>query len=66
MLSYYLKCREKTGSKNSRAVKTKNIRVLPNWVVCGSKKTRLLKRQEAKGIISGTSSKIPILGPLFK
>ena len=38
MLSYYLRCREKTGSKNSRAVKTKNITVLPNWVVCGSKK----------------------------
>ena len=53
-------------------VKTKNGR-LPlssKCVVCGSKKSRFIKEQEASGILSSvairaTLSKIPIFGDVF-
>ena len=42
MLSQWLKCRKKTESKNPWHVKTKSgsTMVLPNFTVCGSKKSR--------------------------
>ena len=67
MLSYCLKCRKNTESKNPEVVRTKNERImlLSKFVVCNSKELKFLKEQEAKelsGNILGT--KIPILGDI--
>ena len=53
MLSYCLKCRKNTESKNPKIVKTKNgrIMILSNCAVCNSKKARFIKEQEAIGIL---------------
>ena len=58
MLSYCLKSRKNTESKNSKFVKTKNGRmiILSNYVVCNSKKSRFIKEQEASGLLSGPNS----------
>ena len=64
MLSYCLKCGEKT---NWRVVKTKNRRIMvsSNCSVCGSKKLKFIKKQESKGLLGSTFGKIPILEPLL-
>ena len=56
MLSYCLRCRKNTESKNPKVVKTKNGSIMfsSNCVVCGSKKLRFIKEQEAKGLLSMT------------
>ena len=48
MLSYCLKCRKNTESKNPKAVRTKsgNIILLSNSAVCRSKKSKFIKQQE--------------------
>ena len=54
MLSYCLKCRKNTESKNPTVVKTKSGRImlLSKCAVCYSKKSKFIKEQEAKGLIS--------------
>ena len=49
MLSCCLKRRKNTESKNQKVTKTGNGNrtLLSNFVVCDSKKSRFLKRQEA-------------------
>ena len=44
--------------------------LLPKCAICGSKKSRFMKEQEAKGILSRQSfkillSKIPLLGDIL-
>ena len=53
-------------------IKTKNGRLAlsSKCVVCGSKKSRLMKEQEAKGLLSNIRikkplSKVPLLNVLF-
>ena len=68
MLFYCLKCRKNTESKNPKAVRTKNgkILLLSNCTVCNSKKLKFLKEQEAWGLLRNLREvKIPILGDLF-
>ena len=52
MLSYYLKHRKNTESKNPRVVMTKNGRIMLLSIcsICNSKKSKFLEGQEAKGI----------------
>ena len=67
MLSYCLKCRKNTESKNPKVVKTKNRRMmlLSKCSVCDSKKLKFIKEREAKGILSKlTLIKVPILSDL--
>ena len=54
MLSYCLKCRKNTESKNPTVVKTKSGRImlLSKCAVCYSKKSKFIKEQKAKGLIS--------------
>ena len=54
MLSYCLKCRKHTESKNVKDVRTKNGRMMPSsdYGFCGSKKLRFIKEQEAKWLLS--------------
>ena len=72
MLSYSLKCRKNTESKNPKVVRTKNGRImlLSKCEVCDSKKLKFIKEQEASGLLSSLGiktplNKIPLLGPLL-
>ena len=72
MLSYCLKSRKNRESKNSKVVRTKNrrIMILSKCSVCNSKKSKFLKEQEARGLLSSPGirtplSQIPLLGPLL-
>ena len=72
MLSYCLKCRQKTESENPKFVRTKNGRImlLPKYAVCDDKKSKFFKGQEASGLLSSLEtttllSKIPLACPLL-
>ena len=54
MLSYCLKYRKNTESKNPKVVRTKNGRImlLSKCAVRNSKKSRFLKKQEAEVVLS--------------
>ena len=72
MKTYCVKCREKTENLNSKIFKTKNGRLLmqPKCAECGIKKSRFVKEQKLKGLLSNLGiktplSKIPLLNVLF-
>ena len=50
MLIYCLKCKKNTEKVYSKVLKTKNGRTMlsSKCVVCGNKKSRFMKEQEAK------------------
>ena len=69
MKSYYLKCRKNTENINPKVSKTSNNKtvIISKCAKCGSKKSRLIKNQEAKGLLSNLGiktplNKVPILG----
>ena len=66
------KCRRDTDNIYPKMVRTKNNRLImqSKWPVCGIKKSRFVKEQEAKGLLSNLGiktplSKIPLLNVLF-
>ena len=72
MKSYCLKYRKNTEKRNLRVSKTSNGRamVLSKCTICNSKKSRFIKNQEAKGLLSNLGiktplSKVPILGDIL-
>ena len=72
MKSYCLKCRKDTENINPGVSKTSNGRtiVLSKCATCGSKKSRFIKKQEAKGLLSNLRlraplSKVPLLGDIL-
>ena len=72
MKTYYLKCRENTQNLNSKIFKTKNGRLImqSKCPVCGIKKSRFVREQEAKGLLSNlgiktTLSQIALLNILI-
>ena len=72
MKSYCLKCKKNTENINPKVSKTSNGRtmVLSKCAICGSKKSRFIKNQEAKGLLSKLGiktplSKVPILGDIL-
>ena len=72
MKSFFLKCRKDIENINPRISKTSNGRtmVLSKYVICGSKKSRFIKTEEAKGLLSNLGvrtplSKVPILGDIL-
>ena len=72
MKSYCLKCRKDTENINPKFSKTSNGRtmLLLNCAICKSKKSRFIKNQEAKGLLSNLGirtllSKVTLLGILF-
>ena len=62
MKSSCLKCRRNTENVNPRVSKTTNNRTMisSKCVICGSKKPRFIKNQEAKGILSNIGIEIPL------
>ena len=72
MKSYCLKCRKNTENINPKVSKTSTGRamVLSKCAKCGSKKSRFIKIQEAKGLLNNLGvrtplSKVPILGDIL-
>ena len=72
MKSYCLKFKKDTENINSRVSNTSNGRtkILSKCAICGSKKSRFIKDQEAKGLLSNLGvrtplSKVPILGDIL-
>ena len=67
-----MKCREDTKNIDPKMVRTKNNRLImqAKCPVCGIKKSRFVKEQEAKGLLSTLGiktplSKIPLLNVVF-
>ena len=72
MMTYCLKCRKDAKDIDAKMIKTKNSKLvlLSKCGVCSSKKSRFIKEQEAKGLLSNLGikspiSKIPLLNVLF-
>ena len=72
MNTYCIKCRKDTENIDPKIVRTKNDRLImqSKCPVCGIKKSRFVKEQEAKGLMSNLGiktplSKIPLLNVLF-
>ena len=72
MDSYCLKCKKHTENINPQVSSTSNgkVMILSKCAICGSKKSRFIKNQEAKGLLSNLGirtplSKVPILGDIL-
>ena len=72
MKTYCLVCRKDTDNVNSKVIKTKNgrLQLKSECSICGNKKSRFVKEQDAKGILSSLGirtllSKITGLNILF-
>ena len=73
MKPYCVKCKKDTGNIDPKIVRTKNNRLIiqSKCSICGIKKSRFIKEQEAKGLLSNLGiktplSKIPLLNVLFR
>ena len=72
MKSYCLKCRKDTENINPRVSNTSNSKtmILSKCAICGSEKSRFIKKQEASGILSNLGlktplNKIPLMGDIL-
>ena len=72
MLSYCLKCKKDNESINPNVSKTNNGKtmILSKCAICGSKKSRFIKQQQAIGLLSNLGirtplNKIPLLGNIL-
>ena len=72
MKTYCVNCRKDTENIDPKMVRTKNNRLVmqSKCSVCGIKKSRFVKEQEAKDLLSNLGirtplSKIPLLNVLF-
>ena len=72
MLTFFANYRTKTENLNPKISKTKNGRLImqSKCFVCGIEKSRFVKEQEARGLLSSLGiktplSKIPLLGNIL-
>ena len=71
MKSYCLRCRKDTENINPIVSNTSNSwTMISKYAKCGSKKSRFMKDQEAKGLFGNLGvrtslSKVPILGNIL-
>ena len=72
MQSYCVSCRKNTENKDAKVTKTKNgrLQMRSQCSICGNKRSKFVKKQEPKGILSSLGiktplSKIPGLNILF-
>ena len=72
MLLYCLKCKKNAESINPKISKTTNGKaiILSTCAICDSKKSKFIKEQEAKGLLSNLGlrtplNKIPVLGDIL-
>ena len=62
MKTHCVKCRKDTENIDPKMVRTKNNRLImqSQYPVCEIKKSRFMKAQEAKGLLSNLGIKIPL------
>ena len=72
MESYCLKCKKYTKNINPQVSSTTNgkLMILSKIAICNSKKSKFIKKQDAKGLLSKLGiktplSKIPLLGDIL-
>ena len=72
MLSYCSKCKKSTESINPKVSKTTNGKAMTllRCAICGSKGSKFIKEQQAKGLLSNLGlrtplNKIPVLGDIL-
>ena len=72
MKSYCLKCSKDTENIDSKVSGSNNgsVMILSKCAICGSKKSRFIKNQAAKGLLSKLGirtplSKVPLLGDIL-
>ena len=72
MESYCLKCKKNTRNMDPKVSSSSNGRAMTSskCTICGSKKLRFIKNQEAKGLLSNLGNKtplgkVPILGDIL-
>ena len=72
MLTYCVKCRKDTENIDPKMVRTKINRLVmqSKYSICGIKKSRFVKEQETKGLLSNLGiktlvSQVPLLNVLF-
>ena len=72
MESFCLKCKKNTEKIDPEISSSSNGRamILSKCAMCGSKKSKFIKNQEAKGLLSKSGirtplSKVPILGDIL-
>ena len=62
MESYCLKCKKHTKNINPQVSSTSNgkFMILSKCEICGSKKSKFINKQEAKGLLSKLGIKTPL------
>ena len=62
METYCIRCRKETEHLNSKMFKTENVRLImqSKCADCGIKKSRFVKEQEAKILLSNLGIKTPL------
>ena len=62
MKNYCLVCRKNTDNVNSKMVRTKNgrLQLKSQFLVCGNKKSKFVKEQEGKGLLSSLGIRSPL------
>ena len=70
MLSYCLKCKKNTESKNQKVEKTKNERIMLLLKCAVNDSKKFIKKQEPSGLLSSSEiktllNKVPLLDPLL-
>ena len=62
MLSYCLKCKKNTESINPNVLKTINAKtmMLSKCIIGGSKKSKFIKEQQEKGLLSSLGIRTPL------
>ena len=72
MEPYCLKCKKYTKNINPQVSSTSHVKmmILSKCAICGSKKSKFIKKQDAKGLLSNLGiktplCKIPVLGDIL-
>ena len=67
-MTYCVKCKTNTNNIDSKIFRTKNNRLLmqPKCSNCKNKKSRLVKEQEAKGLLSDLGINTPFRNFFFE
>ena len=62
MQTYCLLCKKNTGNINSKMIKTVNgrLQLKSQCSICGNKKSRFVKEQEAKGLLDSLGFNTPL------
>ena len=62
MESYCLKCKKYTKNINPQVSSTSNsiFMILSKCAICGSKKSKFINKQEAKGLLNNLGIKTPL------